>query len=66
MHHYKAALIAGTVEYTDWISAEEKDSHNECPNMTINHLMVKVYSIFPGELASDRVLSMDQIDLFDF
>ena len=26
-----AALSAGAVEYTDWISVERLDYHNECP-----------------------------------
>ena len=36
------AQAAGTVEYTDCISAKEQDSPNECPGMTLNNLTVKL------------------------
>ena len=32
---------AAAVEYTEFISAEEWDSANACPDMTLNNLMVR-------------------------
>ena len=36
------AQLAGVGEYTDRISAEGKDSPNECPDMTLNYPMVRL------------------------
>ena len=36
------AQSAGAAEYTDCISAEGLGSSNECPDMTLNNLMVKL------------------------
>ena len=36
------ALSDGVAEYTDCISAEGYDLPNECPDMTLNNLMVKL------------------------
>ena len=35
------AQSAGVAEYTDYISADRKDFPNECPEMTLNNLMVR-------------------------
>ena len=37
-----SAHSAGDAEYTDCISAKELDSSNECPNMTLNNLMMRL------------------------
>ena len=37
------AQLAGSLEYTDYIYAEEYDSLKECPdNMTLNNLVVRL------------------------
>ena len=37
------ALSASVVEYSEYISAEEKDPHpDECPDMTLNYVMAKL------------------------
>ena len=36
------AQSAEDVEYTDCISAERYDSPNECPDITLNNLMVRL------------------------
>ena len=36
------AQLAGDAEYTDYISADGLDSANECPDMTLNDLMVRL------------------------
>ena len=33
--------LAGTVKYTDCTSAEGLDPSNECPDMTLNNLIVR-------------------------
>ena len=38
-HYYQSA---GAVEYTDCIYAEGYDPTNGCPDMTLNHLMVRL------------------------
>ena len=42
LHKYRSAELAGVVEYTDCISVEEYDPHNECPGMTLSNLMVRL------------------------
>ena len=37
----KIAQSAGSVDYTEYASAEEYNPTNECPDMTLNNLMVK-------------------------
>ena len=39
---FQMSQTAGAVEYINWISAEEKDSPNECTDMTPNNLMVRL------------------------
>ena len=39
---HKLAQSVWAAEYTDCISAEEYNSLNECPDMTLNKLMVRL------------------------
>ena len=36
------AQLAGVAKYTDCISAVKEDFPNECPDMTLNYLMVSL------------------------
>ena len=69
------AQPTGAAEYTDCISAEEKDTPNACPrNETkqsnseisemLKHWVFQSISLLLGEEVPDRVLSMSQIELF--
>ena len=71
---YKNASWAGAIEYTDCITAEEQDSLNGCRGygtkqsdvdvpVTNNPSLPLLPSPFwPGVLAPDMVLSVDQIE----
>ena len=63
------AQSAGAAEYTNCISAEEYDFPNKCPRYDTKHSLGNAeYPFFfrPEVVAPDRLLSMGQIELFDF
>ena len=74
------AQSAVAVEYTDCISAEGYDSLDECPGNDMKHSDgVEIWGMWstpslpllsgplcPGVEAPDRILSIDQIELFDY
>ena len=78
------AQPAWAVEYTDYISAKEKDFPTECPRYDTKQsdgeapVMLELWgkaenpsllllpgTFWPGVVASDRVLSIGQIELFE-
>ena len=72
----KLVQLAGAVEYTDYISTESKtppmivldtkQSDGEVSGMwSTPSLLLFPGPLWPGVVAPDRVLSMDQIELFD-
>ena len=72
------AQSAGTIEYTNCISAEGKTPPISVLDITLSNLMVRLWRMlstpllpshpdppWPKVLAPDRVLSMGKIELFD-
>ena len=59
------AQLAGTVEYTNYISGWEVRPHTKQSNWKAPVMPLFTGPFWPWVVASDRVLSMGQIELFD-